>query len=142
MIELIRQLVQLLSRDISVPDVINEVGSVRNDPGGLLPIELEPTVPGVRSVSLSRDIDSGMPYVLTIEPTSETSLTPNELEQVFGSFKRLRTDRGQPPEIIFYPPKTESPWHVVIVATLESVVEPLNEQQVTSVSLRRDLTEP
>jgi len=142
MIELIRQLVQLLSRDISVPDVINEVGSVWNDPGGLLPIELEPTVPGVRSVSLSRDIDSGMPYVLTIEPTSETSLTPNELEQVFGSFKRLRTDRGQPPEIIFYPPKTESPWHVVIVATLESVVEPLNEQQVTSVSLRRDLTEP
>jgi hypothetical protein len=139
MIELIQELIELLSREgITIVDVIRKVGVVSNDPGGLMPIEVNPNVHGVKTASLSRDPDTGQPYELTIEPTSEAKLTTAMLQQAFGDYRRLRTDRGQPPQIIFYPKAKDTGWKVAILASLQSTAGALEDQQVSSLSLRRD----
>jgi hypothetical protein len=137
MIDLIRELHQFLSTDsLSVEDVIARVGPVTNDPGGLMPVELQPVLVGVREASLARDPDNGLPYLLTIEP--DARLTTADLQAAFGDYKRLRTDRGQPPDIIFNPPASGSAWRVALLATLQTASEPLDEQQVSSLSFRRE----
>jgi hypothetical protein len=104
MIDLIRQLHQFLLTDpLSIEDVIARVGPVANDPGGLMPIELEPVLPGVRAANLARNPANGLPYVLTIEPAADAQLTAADLRTAFGDYVRVLTDRGQPPEIIIYP---------------------------------------
>lgn len=139
MIDLIRELVGFLSQDpLSVEDVVVRVGPIVNDPGGLMPIELRPTLANVRAANLGRDPDNGLPYVLTIELTPGAGLTAATLRQAFGEYQRLRTDRGQPPEIIFYPAASESGWNVAVLATLQSALEPFDDQIVASLSLRRD----
>ena len=139
MIDLIRELEQFLSREpLSIEDVIARVGTVTNDPGGLMPVELQPSLPGVREASLSRNPDNGLPYLLTIELATDAHVTTAELQQAFGDYKRMRTHRGQPPEVIFYPPASGSGWKVAILATLQSASEPLDEQQVSSLSFRRE----
>ena len=137
MIDLIRELHQFLSTDpLSIEDVIARVGPVTNDPGGLMPIELQPVLAGVREASLARDPDNGLPYLLTIEP--DEALTTSDLQAAFGDYKRMRTDRGQPPDIIFNPPAGGSTWRVALLATLQSASEPLDEQQVSSLTFRRE----
>ncbi|HEX7334517.1 MAG TPA: hypothetical protein VF290_23650 [Pyrinomonadaceae bacterium] len=139
MIDLIRELQEFLSRDpLSLEDVIARVGPVTNDPGGLMPVEFQPSLPGVREASLSRDPDNGLPYLLTIELASDARLTTAELQQAFGDYKRMRTHRDQPPEIMFNPPASGSGWKVALLATLQSASKPLDEQQVTSLSFRRE----
>jgi hypothetical protein len=139
MIDLIKELVQLLSQDpLSVEDVIARVGPIEKDPGGLMPIELRPRLSGVRSAQLARYPDNGLPYLLTIEPEAGEKLTTASLCQTFGDYKRLHTDRGEPPEIVFSPPASGPGWKVAIVATLQSASEPFDDQKVGSVSLRRD----
>ncbi|HKP84438.1 MAG TPA: hypothetical protein VJT69_20650 [Pyrinomonadaceae bacterium] len=59
-------------------------------------------------------------------------------EQVFGDYKRMSTERGQPPDVIFNPPTSGSSWKVALLATLQSASEPLDEQQVSSLSFRRE----
>lgn len=136
MIDLIRELHQFLSTDsLSVEDVIARVGPVTNDPGGLMPVELQPVLVGVREANLARDPDNGLPYLLTIEP--DARLTTADLKAAFGDYKRLRTDRGQPPDIIFNPPASGA-WRVALLATLQTASEPLDEQQVSSLSFRRE----
>ena len=136
MIDLIRELHQFLSTDsLSVEDVIARVGPVTNDPGGLMPIELQPVLVGVREANLARDPDNGLPYLLTIEP--DARLTTADLQAAFGDYKRMRTDRGQPPDIIFNPPASGA-WRVALLATLQTASEPLDEQQVSSLSFRRE----
>jgi len=55
MIELIQELIELLSREgITIVDVIRKVGVIGNDPGGLMPIEVNPNVPGEDRVIVSR----------------------------------------------------------------------------------------
>ena len=138
MIDLIRELHQFLSRDsLSIEDVIDRVGPVTNDPGGLLPIELQPVLPGVREANLARNPDDGLPYLLTI--ATDAHLTTAELQAAFGDYKRMRTDRGHPPEIIFNPPASGTGWKVALLATLQSASEPLDDQQVSSISFRREL---
>ena len=137
MIDLIRELHEFLSTDpLSIEDVIARVGPVTNDPGGLMPIELQPVLAGVREASLARDPDNGLPYLLTIEP--DEALTTSDLQAAFGDYKRMRTDRGQPPDIIFNPPASGSTWRVALLATLQSASEPLDEQQVSSLTFRRE----
>jgi hypothetical protein len=139
MIELIEELIQLLSRDgITIDDVIRKVGVISNDPGGLMPIEIRSSLPGVKTASLSRDPDTGQPYELTIEPTSAAKLTAGMLLQAFGDYRRLRTDRGQAPQIIFHPKPKDAGWKVAILASLQSTAEAIESQQVSSLSLRRD----
>ncbi len=139
MIDLIRELVRFLSQDaLSVDDVVGRVGPIVNDPGGLMPIELRPILSNVRAANLGRDPDNGLPYVLTIELTPGAGLTAATLQQEFGVYQRLRTDRGQPPEIILYPAEIGSRWKIALIADLQSTAASLDDQPVTSLSLRRD----
>lgn len=141
MIDTLRALAALLSSDaISIEDVIARVGPVISDPGGIVPIDLRPTIPGVQSAYLARHPGTGLPYLLSLELTPSTALTVAALRSAFGDYRRLRTDRGQPPEIGFAPSAAAEGSHhsVVLTATLESAAEPLGERVVTGVALRRD----
>ena len=80
--------------------------------------------------------------MLTIELTPGARLTAATLRQAFGDYKRLRTDRGQPPEIIFYPPAVGSRWKAAVIADLHFAAAALDDQPVTSLSLRRDPVSP
>lgn len=143
MIDLIRELVRFLSQDsLSIEDVVGRVGPIVNDPGGLMPIELQPVLAGVRAANLGRNPDNGLPYVLTIELMPGSGLTAATLRQALGDYKRLRTDRDRPPEIIFYPPAVGSRWKVAVIAELQSASVALEDQPVTSLSLRRDPASP
>jgi hypothetical protein len=139
MIDVIRELIHFLSQDLlNVEDVIGQVGPVVHDPGVPMPIELQPDLVGVRAAYLYRYPDNGLPYALTIELAPDAGLTVAELQQAFGDYERLRTDRGHPPEIIFYPSAVGSGWKVAVIADLQSAAAPLDRQPVTSLSLRRD----
>jgi hypothetical protein len=141
MIDTLRALAALLSKDtVSIEDVIARVGPVISDPGGLVPIDLRPTIPAVKSAYLARHPETGLPYLLSLELTTDGAPTVAELSTAFGDYRRLRTDRGQPPEIAFAPgaPNDGSHFFAVLTATLESAAEPLGDRVVTGVALRRD----
>lgn len=143
MIDVIRELFRFLSQDpLSVEDVISKVGPVVDDPGLPMPIELQPVLSGVRAANLDRYPDNGLPYALTIELAPGAIVTAAALQQAFGDYERLHTDLGHPPEIIFYPPAVGSRWTVAVIAKLESVAVSLDDQPVTSLSLRRDPVAP
>jgi hypothetical protein len=143
MIDVIRELFRFLSQDpLSVEDVIIRVGPVVNDPGMPMPIELKPVLSGVRAANLDRYPDNGLPYVLTIELAPGARVTAAALQQTFGDYRRLHTDRGHPPKIIFYPPAVGSRWTVAVIAKFESAAVSLDHQPVTSLSLRRDPVAP
>jgi hypothetical protein len=142
MIDLIQELVRFLSQDLlGVEDVIRRLGPVVDDPGDPMPIELRPVLPGVDAAYLNRYPDNGLPYALTIELAPDARLTSAELVRAFGDYKRLRTDRGHPPEIIFYPPAVGSQWKIAVIAGLQTATAP-DPQLVTSLSLRRDPVSP
>lgn len=139
MIDLIRELIRFLSQDmLTVEDVIGRVGPVAHDPGGLMPIELQPVLASVRAAHLYRYPDTGLPYALMIDPEPNTGLTVADLQQAFGDYERLLTDRGRPPEIIFYPPPAGSRWKVAVIADLQSAAGPLDRQSVISLMLQRE----
>lgn len=139
MIDLIRDLVEFLSQDsLAVEDVVARVGTITHDPGGLMPIVIRPALAGVQEADLARDPDNGLPYVLTIRLADDAALTTTMLRQVFGEYTRLRTDRHQPPQVIFYPPDLNSRWEVAIIATLQSAHEPFDDQQISSLAFRRE----
>lgn len=139
MIDLIRELHHFLSTDpLSIEDVIARVGPIADDPGGFIPIELQPVLPGVRAAKLARNPTTGLPYVLTIELAPTAQLTIADLRTAFGDYQRVLTDRGRPPEIIFHPPASDSLWKVAILATLQSTSPPLDDQQIGSLSFRRE----
>lgn len=143
MINLIGKLVRFLSQDsLSVEDVISQVGTIVHDPGVPMPIELRPVLTGVRAAYLDRYPDNGLPYALTLELAPDARMTAAALRQAFGDYKQSRTDRGHPPEIIFYPPAVGSRWTVAVLADLESGTTPLDDRPVTRLSLRRDPASP
>ncbi len=139
MIKLIQDIVRFLSQDrLTVEDVAARVGSVAHDPGELLPIELCPVIDGVRSASLARYPDSGLPYLLEIEPAPDVQPTVEALKSVFGDYHRALTDRGRPAEILFYPLLTGARWNVVIIAELAPGDGEIEDASVARIALRRD----
>jgi len=138
-IAIVRDLVRFLSQDpLSVEDVIDRVGPVVRDPGVPMPMELNPAMPDVSSAKLTRYPDSGLPYLLTIEPSLDARPSATSLEAAFGGYKRSRTDPGIPAELIFYPPANAPHWRVAVIARLESSGSDLDSAPVTSISFRRD----
>ncbi len=138
MIELLGALVLLLCQDaLSVEDVIARIGSVANDPGVPMPIEIRPG-PGLRTASLARYADTGLPYLLSIEPELTSRPTVAALKRAFGDYHRVRNDRGKPIEILFNPPIAAKSWKVVLIAEIFSHERDLESDTAISVALRRD----
>jgi hypothetical protein len=137
--DLVRELVRFLSRDrLGIDDVAERIGPVARDPGIPMPIELRPAVAGVRSARLARYPDSGLPYLLSLEPTPEARPTVAELQAVLGDYRRALTGRGVPPELIFSPPAEGPRWRVVVIVRLEPTAGGLETAPVTEIALRRD----
>lgn len=137
--DLIRELVLFLSRDaLTVEDIADRVGPVARDPGVPMPLELRPVLAGVRSARLSRYPESGLPYVLTIEPAPVARPTAATLKAAFGDYRRSLTDLGRPIEVIFYPPAAGAHWKVAVIAELLPRGDSLDDASVTTLALRRD----
>ncbi len=138
MIELLRALVLLLSLDtLTVKDVIARVGSVAHDPGVPMPIEIHPG-PGLLTASLARYADTGLPYLLTLEPAPSHRPTVAALRLAFGDYRRARSDRGRPVEVLFHSLIATQHWKVVLIAEISTDGSELDEAKVISVALRRD----
>ena len=136
---LLLDLVSLLSREpLGVEDIVARVGPVVHDPGGLMPIELRPNLPGVRSARLGRYPDSGLPYLLDFALDTDAPPTAGTLKGLFGDYDRALTDRGQPRTLLFYPPAGTTSWRVVLIAQLASSTDDLDAATVSAIAFRRD----
>jgi hypothetical protein len=141
--DLIGQLVRSLSQDgLTFEDVSAFVGPVVHDTGVPASATLRPVLPGVRAARLSRYPDSGLPYILTLEPDVASPTTPEALRPMLGDFRRARTDRGMPPEVVFAPASSAPRWKVVVIAQLEATGAELGQAPIISIALRRDPVRP
>lgn len=139
-ISVIRQLVDLLAEDaLTVEDVVAFVGPLENDPGTPLPIELCPNLFGVRAAELACYPDSGQPYALMIELCPDVRVAPSMLRAVLGDYRRARTPRGMPMELVFLPRSRGTLWRVVVMAQLEPGAG-MDDGSIASIALRRDAT--
>jgi hypothetical protein len=142
MTDTLRELVQLLSQDLSIADVSAHVGTIVNDPGVPQPIELKPAIAGVRAAGLSRYPETGKPYLLTLELAPKARPTVAEMRGQFGDYRRAWTDIGRPVQLLFSPPAAEH-WSIVLIADLEPGPLPVQDSnRVATVSLRRDPRTP
>jgi len=135
MIQLIHELVALLSNEIALDDITGRLGPVARDPGVPLPAELAPRDPAVRRVEVGRYPDGGKPYTVELELASPVPVAA--LVAAFGAYRQGRTDRGMPREILF-PAAGAGPWQVVIVAQLPPGASPIADGETRTVTLRRD----
>jgi hypothetical protein len=132
-------LVVFLSQDhLGTNDICERVGPVSNDPGGLVPLRLRTTAPGLSAVTLARYPDSDIPYLLEMELVDEARPRLAELTALLGQYHRSLTRDGLPSEVIFYPVSGDTPWQVAVIAQLESSSPPSASARVTRISLRRD----
>jgi len=137
MINLIRELIILLSQDtLGVEDIAARIGPVIRNPGISMALEMQPAA-GMRSARLSRDPETGIPYVLTIEPEPDVRPAVAELKAAFGDYRRARTSFEQPATIVFYPAMAGS-WAVAVIVELEPSVDPVEDRSVERIRLRRD----
>jgi hypothetical protein len=139
MIELVQELIIFLSQDtLTVADVSARVGPVENNPGHQMPIELRPTLTGVRASRLSLDPDSGLPYVLTIEPEPDARPTPAMFKAALGEYRQMQTHFDLPRELMFYTQGKGTRWHVVVFVKLQDAAGEIDDAPVTSIAFRRD----
>lgn len=135
MIDLIRDLVALLSREISIDDITARLGPVARDPGVPMPIELSPHNAALRAVHVGRYPDTGKPFTVELELATPVRVTA--LAAAFGDYQQGLTDRGMPREIAFAPAKP-GPWKVVVVAQLPAGASPIADATAHTITLRRD----
>jgi hypothetical protein len=139
MIGVVREMFAFLSQNhITLQDVSKRVGSLAHDPGGLMPLELHSTLPGVRAARLARYPDSDLPYLLDLTPVPGARPTAGELKRFLGDYKRARTDMGRPWRLVFHPPSNEESCRVVVIAQLESGAPDLDSAPIIQVGFRRD----
>jgi hypothetical protein len=119
-------------------DVCGRIGSVSNDPGGLVSMRLRTSIPGLSAVTLARYPDSDVPYLLEMELVEEGRPTLAELTTLLGEYHRSLIRDGLPSEVIFYPFSEDKPWQVGVIAQLESSSPPSASARVNRISLRRD----
>jgi hypothetical protein len=137
MTDTLEKLLRFLAKDpLGVADVAARIGPIVHDPGPPLEIDLAPSVPGVRAAHLSRYPDTGAPYTLRVELASPVSVAA--LRAAFGEYRQMRTDRGVPREIAFYPPSTEPRWSVAVLARIPPGAAPIDEAHSSEVTFRRD----
>ena len=136
--QLVRSLARVLSSDsLTVDDVTTHVGPAVDDPGAPLPVVFRPSLAGVADARLWRYPDSGLPYMLRLEPSGGGMLTVADLEAEFGASERLPSDRGRPETIVFPAIARGPAWTIVAIAEIDRS-EPSRDPTVTSIALRRD----
>src|SRR5262245_57560428 len=85
LLPLLRELHRFLERDkLTVGDIVNKVGTVKEDPGPPMSMQLRPSAPAFQTASIARYPD-GAPYLLEIEFTPEARPTIQDLRDIFGA---------------------------------------------------------
>jgi hypothetical protein len=127
---------------LSVDDVVARVGKVTADPGVPMAMILRPHLPGVRAAKLWRYPDTGLPYLLRIEPASDEVPTVRDIAANAGPYDRSAAGREKPPEVIFRVPVHGERWSVTTIAEHARGVDVTDNAAVASVTFRRDSTGP
>jgi hypothetical protein len=135
MIQTLRDLIASLSQDLSVAEISAHLGPITSDPGPPLLAELTPKDPSFSRVAIGRYRDDGKPYTVDLELSAPLAVA--SLSAAFGSYKQVRTDRGQPRKIAFSPAGT-GPWKIVLLVQVPSGMSPIDEAETRRLVLRRD----
>jgi hypothetical protein len=137
--ELLQELGAFLARDpLSVQDVIERIGPAIADPGVPMAIELRPGIPGIGSAKLWRYPETGLPYLLRLEPSAGHPLAVCDVAARLGPYDRSLRSREAPPEIVFGRAIRGDRWSVKLLAEYSAGTLPLEEAPLISFSLRRD----
>jgi hypothetical protein len=136
-VAVVEELREFLARDgLSMDDVANRIGnSAGGDPRDA--IEVQPRLAGLRTVQVLAYPDTGLPYLVTLEPEDSAMPTPSELQSRFGDYTRQPTHFGAPRELIFTGRTDTGPWRVVLLAEAEPLPD-LNTSPITRITFRRD----
>lgn len=140
MIDTLKKLTRLLSTDpLTVEDVVSQVGTLVEDPGGAAAVKVRPTQELFREAQVFRHPATGAPDVLRLVPADGQALTAKALRAAFGDFKRLpSTQLEADPELFRVVDYPELPYQCAVIAE----VSRSDESAVTVVSLRRDIRLP
>jgi hypothetical protein len=137
LVAVVDQVWTFLAQDnLSMADVAHRIGqSAGGDPSDA--IEVQPRLAGVRQAQVLAYPDTGLPYLVRLEPEDNATLTPNDLQSRFGDYKRQPTHFGEPRELIFTGRADTQPWRVVLLVEAEPTPD-LDTSRVTRISFRRD----
>jgi hypothetical protein len=139
MVEIIQDLIHFLAKDqLTINEIIARVGPIDHDPGAPMPMRLRSPLPGVHLAELARYPDSGLPYVLTLELSSDSGLAVGNLKLLLGDYKRTLTHPGMPTELIFPAVASGAQWRIAVIVELEPNSTALDSAFITRVALRRD----
>ena len=136
---LLRQVFQLLGGPkLAVGDVVKLLGPIDTDPGIPVSIRLRPASPDLKSASLSRYPESGVPYLITLEPVPNARPTLHDLQEIFGEYRRGLGSARKIVEFIFYPHVPGAPWQIAVIARLGGPSANFDAEPVRTISFRRD----
>lgn len=139
MIGLLRQYMLTLAQDATdVAAVVAQVGSMIRDPGVPMPIAIAPIAPVFATAALARDPESGLPFMLRLEPLPDRRPTLAALVAAFGPAVPALTHRGRPPVGVIARAEAGSAWAVALIATLSHNGSPDDRTFATTIELRRD----
>jgi hypothetical protein len=137
LIAVVEELRTFLAQDnLSMRDVAEWIGhAVGGDPSDR--VEVQPRLAGVSAAQVLSYPETGLPYLVTIEPEDSATTTPAQLRSHFGDFTGLPTHFGAPRELSFTGHRDTQPWRVVVLVTVEPTRE-LERGRVTQITFRRD----
>jgi hypothetical protein len=133
---LLRELFAFLGHDnLSVADVARHLGQAPREQSDPLPVQ--PRDAGVRAAKVFAYPDTGLPYLIELEPADDAQLTPAQLRSTFGDYTRQLTHFGAPRELLFTGLADTEPWRVVILVEVEPTGD-VENGRVTRITFRRD----
>jgi hypothetical protein len=138
----IASLAEILTQDgLTVEPLASQIGVITSDPGDLLPMEISPSIAGVKNAKLWREPETGLPYLVRLQPAEDAKLTLDDLSRRFGEYRQSSIGPDRPQEIMFLDPVRAARWSVTVLASLSQPARPAPDSPVSSVSLRRDRNE-
>jgi hypothetical protein len=136
-VPLVTELVAFLRRDgLTIDDVAGRVGPIA---AGTLSnqIALQSRLTGVRAAELLAYPDSGLPYMLSLEPDEAARPTLAAMKSALGDYRRMRSHFGEPRQASFSTARVPGAWHVVVLAEAEPT-DDLESAPITRITFRRD----
>jgi hypothetical protein len=141
MIETLQQLCILLSSaSLTVQDVSASLGTISQDQGGSLAIEVHPSNPAFRKALIVRQLDTQEPSHIELKLAESSTLTVEDLSRVFGHYQELPALHwDRPQEIAFQGSSSNTPYTCAVLAEVIPGEQGVIDGTATTVTLRRDI---
>ena len=136
MVNELREIVEFLTADVTVEDIAARIGDIVPDDDD--DVRMRPASASFGEASVASYPDTGKPYTLDLDLGLADAIAVADLRAAFGNYERVRTDRGHPPEIIFYPPAPEQPFSVAVLGRIDGDGDDIASASVSHITLRRD----